>query len=179
MKYRGDRDNGHQLIGLFHVEQSAQGIRRRTGCNCNRDVAGMTDSNPSATPAAVCVRRRDPTDIPACVNDPTQAAGSRHPANSGWSAPSGRTGPTEWAWACASCVALESQSMTPLIKGSPSHRLCCFCGEDILTDGPDPCALRVSTRLERDQLWFCHAACFKRRLCDLPDLRSIFVPAHF
>jgi len=46
---------------------------------------------------------------------------------------------------------------------------CCFCGKQIKRNGTDPCRLTVSTANDRrQQVWFCHAVCFKSCLTDDP-----------
>lgn len=56
---------------------------------------------------------------------------------------------------------------------------CCFCGEDIPQSDTDPCRLEVTTSQGKWQVWFCHAACFKKRIFDSPALMGMLDPAHF
>jgi hypothetical protein len=43
----------------------------------------------------------------------------------------------------------------------------------------DPCWVRVETAEAKWQIWHCHAACFRERLVDLPEMPGFFEPAHF
>jgi len=63
----------------------------------------------------------------------------------------------------------------PEIKFGP----CCFCGNDIDEQPPDPCSVRVTTVDGKWQVWRCHAACFRARLAVLPEAPGLFEPAHF
>jgi hypothetical protein len=62
---------------------------------------------------------------------------------------------------------------------------CCFCGKSIEEhapeeNAPDPCRITVETAGGKWQVWFCHAACFRERLSNSPDLPLGFLdPAHF
>jgi hypothetical protein len=58
--------------------------------------------------------------------------------------------------------------------------LCCFCGRDIKEIDTDPCRLSVASAKAPDkwQVWFCHAACFKERLAEVPGAPGFFDPAH-
>ena len=56
---------------------------------------------------------------------------------------------------------------------------CCFCGLQIAATNTDPCRVTVETASKKWQLWFCHAACFKQRLTDSPELMGLFDPVHF
>jgi hypothetical protein len=56
---------------------------------------------------------------------------------------------------------------------------CCFCGKEIEGTEIDPCRVTVSTAKEEWQIWYCHGACFKERLIELPDSPAFFYPAHF
>ena len=56
---------------------------------------------------------------------------------------------------------------------------CCLCGEPIEKSEIDPCSLTVSTVKDKWQVWYCHAACFRIRLTDDPELRGLFDPVHF
>jgi hypothetical protein len=60
-----------------------------------------------------------------------------------------------------------------------SDYLCCFCGHQIEETNIDPCSVHVTTNERKDQLWFCHAACFRQRLTTDPEMAPIFEPAHF
>jgi hypothetical protein len=43
--------------------------------------------------------------------------------------------------------------------------MCCFCGQTVEQEYPDPCTLVVSTVKEGEwQQFYCHAACFRERL---------------
>jgi hypothetical protein len=45
--------------------------------------------------------------------------------------------------------------------------MCCFCGQLVEQEYPDPCTIVVSTVKEDGwQQWYCHAACFRERLAD-------------
>jgi len=46
----------------------------------------------------------------------------------------------------------------------------CMCGDSIAESGPDPCNLIVTTRDGRDQMWHCHAACFKEKRVSWPPI---------
>jgi hypothetical protein len=63
----------------------------------------------------------------------------------------------------------------PEIKFGP----CCFCGNDIGDQPPDPCSVRVATVDGKWQVWRCHAACFRERLAVLPEAPGLFEPAYF
>ena len=41
---------------------------------------------------------------------------------------------------------------------------CCFCGKDIQPSEIDPCRVTVETASGKWQVWFCHSACFRRRI---------------
>jgi hypothetical protein len=56
---------------------------------------------------------------------------------------------------------------------------CCFCGQPIDRLGADPCRVSVTTAAELWQVWYCHAACFRSRLANLPGAPGHFDPAHF
>ena len=56
---------------------------------------------------------------------------------------------------------------------------CCFCGLQIPDTAIEPCRLTVETAAGKWQMWVCHAACFKERLFDSPELMGMFEPAHF
>jgi hypothetical protein len=56
---------------------------------------------------------------------------------------------------------------------------CCFCGKAIEKHGQDPCSVTVHTAGGKWQAWFCHGACFRARLAELPDHPGFFEPAHF
>lgn len=56
---------------------------------------------------------------------------------------------------------------------------CCFCAQPISTTAVDPCSVTVSTRVDKWQVWHCHAACFKERLKGPPKAPDLFEPAHF
>jgi hypothetical protein len=59
------------------------------------------------------------------------------------------------------------------------HGICCFCAEKIARSATDPCRITVDTKGGKWQVWFCHGACFKDRLANLPDHPDFFSPAHF
>jgi hypothetical protein len=47
--------------------------------------------------------------------------------------------------------------------------MCCFCGERVEQEYPDPCTVVVSTPREGDSEWqqfYCHTDCFRERLVD-------------
>lgn len=46
---------------------------------------------------------------------------------------------------------------------------CCFCAKHIEKRGIDPCEITVETAGGKFQVWYCHGACFKTHLADLPD----------
>jgi hypothetical protein len=51
----------------------------------------------------------------------------------------------------------------------PFKVMCCFCGQAIEQEYPDPCTVIVSTVKEGEwQQWFCHADCFRDRLANVP-----------
>jgi hypothetical protein len=52
---------------------------------------------------------------------------------------------------------------------------CCFCGQPIDKTEIDPCSVTVETSGGNWQVWFSHAACFKKLLCRDWD----FEPQHF
>jgi len=52
--------------------------------------------------------------------------------------------------------------------------VCCFCSKPIETDSLDPCTLTISTHREGSQSWPCHAACYRKRLGDLPYGDALF-----
>jgi hypothetical protein len=56
---------------------------------------------------------------------------------------------------------------------------CCLCGLEIDEEGADPCRVTVETTAGKWQVWFCHGACFKLRLVDLPEAPGFFDPAYF
>jgi hypothetical protein len=56
---------------------------------------------------------------------------------------------------------------------------CCFCGEAVEKSGKDPCRVTVETDGGKWQVWTCHGACFRARLCELPEAPGLFEPAHF
>jgi len=56
---------------------------------------------------------------------------------------------------------------------------CCFCGADIVAQGPDPCTVTVETAQGKWQVCKAHGACFKARLAQLPEAPGLFDPAHF
>jgi hypothetical protein len=56
---------------------------------------------------------------------------------------------------------------------------CCFCAQPITPTTTDPCRVIVQTQEGKDQVWFCHSACFKERLQDPPEAPGLFEPAHF
>ena len=56
---------------------------------------------------------------------------------------------------------------------------CCFCGENIAPSDTDPCRVQVTVANGKWQVWSCHAKCFRDRLTQRPDLRSLLDPAHF
>jgi hypothetical protein len=39
--------------------------------------------------------------------------------------------------------------------------------------------VQITTSGQKWQVWFCHAACFKERLVNRPDLLGLLDPAHF
>jgi hypothetical protein len=47
---------------------------------------------------------------------------------------------------------------------------CCFCGDLIDKSDTDPCSVTVETVAQKWQVWYCHAACFRVRLSDRPEL---------
>ena len=53
---------------------------------------------------------------------------------------------------------------------------CCFCGDQIEPTAIDPCRVQVTTESGKWQVWYCHAACFKKRIVEHPMDLS---PAHF
>jgi len=56
---------------------------------------------------------------------------------------------------------------------------CCFCGNSIAQTEVNPCRLTVETGQGKSQTWFCHAACFKERLVQRPELLGLLDSAHF
>ena len=44
--------------------------------------------------------------------------------------------------------------------------LCCFCGKEIETRGPDPCKLIFHTSDHNSEYWKCHAQCFKANMVE-------------
>jgi hypothetical protein len=56
---------------------------------------------------------------------------------------------------------------------------CCFCGNVINAEGPDPLEVNVTTATGKWQVWWCHAACFKAQITDPPGAEGYFAPAHF
>jgi len=56
---------------------------------------------------------------------------------------------------------------------------CCFCGKDIAPTEIDPCNVQVTTQMDRWQMWFCHALCFKQRLAHMPPDGPDLEPAIF
>ena len=68
-----------------------------------------------------------------------------------------------------------SENIAATVEWGP----CCFCGDAIARTGPNPCRLTVETEQEKWQVWFCHAACFKARLVQRPELLGLLDPAHF
>ena len=54
---------------------------------------------------------------------------------------------------------------------------CPFCGKLIEESKTDPCQLTVKTKEGKQQVWSCHAECFKGKIVENPycDLS----PAHF
>lgn len=55
---------------------------------------------------------------------------------------------------------------------------CCFCGKHVEKQGIDPCEITVETAGGKFQVWYCHGACFKALLADLPDNHAeVFEPA--
>jgi hypothetical protein len=56
---------------------------------------------------------------------------------------------------------------------------CCFCAKEIAETEIDPCRVTVETQTGRWQMWTCHAACFKERLRNPPEMPDLFNPAHF
>ena len=55
-----------------------------------------------------------------------------------------------------------------------SDFLCCICGREIEQTKTDPCSIRVATTEGRDQLWFCHATCFRGTLTTDPAVAQNF-----
>jgi len=49
---------------------------------------------------------------------------------------------------------------------------CCFCGQSITRLGPDPCSLVINSNDGHDQLWHCHAGCFKAKIAKDPPILS-------
>jgi hypothetical protein len=70
---------------------------------------------------------------------------------------------------------LNLNEATPRVEWGP----CCFCGLTIDETETDPCSITVVTHAEKQQFWFCHAACFRGRLTDIPEAPGLFEPAHF
>jgi len=62
----------------------------------------------------------------------------------------------------------------PRIRWGP----CCFCAQQIADTAIDPCRVTVETSGGTVQWWYCHAACFKGRLANPPELIGMFEPAH-
>jgi len=56
---------------------------------------------------------------------------------------------------------------------------CCFCGTVIEKQGTDPCRITVETVTGKWQVWFCHGACFRQRLAEIPEAPGLFEPAYF
>jgi hypothetical protein len=56
---------------------------------------------------------------------------------------------------------------------------CCFCGLEIQPSDIDPCHVNISMANGKWQVWFCHAACFKKRIANPPDAPGLLDPAHF
>ncbi|MEI9476062.1 MAG: hypothetical protein WCO26_05765 [Deltaproteobacteria bacterium] len=52
---------------------------------------------------------------------------------------------------------------------------CCFCGQVVSETKVDPCRLTVENSRRLSQTWFCHAACFRRKIIGDPELE----PAYF
>ncbi len=57
--------------------------------------------------------------------------------------------------------------------------MCCFCGGDIAPSQVNPLRLEITTAENKSQYWFAHADCFKKALCDKPEIARIFTPAFF
>jgi len=53
-----------------------------------------------------------------------------------------------------------------------------FCGKQFEETALTLVRLRRNREQER-QTWFSHAACFRERLTDLPEMPGFFEPAHF
>jgi hypothetical protein len=70
-------------------------------------------------------------------------------------------------------------SDTPSVWDSGHWGPCCFCAKTIEPNAIDPCRIVVTTRADKWQVWFCHAACFKARLTHPPDAPGFLAPAHF
>jgi hypothetical protein len=52
--------------------------------------------------------------------------------------------------------------------------VCCFPGQDVEARSPDPCSLVVETATKGAwQLWYCHSACFRARLCYQPGFEPV------
>jgi len=71
--------------------------------------------------------------------------------------------------------AVESRKDKAIVEWGP----CCFCGEVIAKRDVNPCRLTVETEQGKWQTWFCHAACFRERLIQLPESPGFLDPAHF
>jgi hypothetical protein len=56
---------------------------------------------------------------------------------------------------------------------------CCFCGNDIESSEIDPCWVQVTTAKQQSEVWFCHAACFKKQIVNPPYAPGMLDPAHF
>jgi hypothetical protein len=69
----------------------------------------------------------------------------------------------------------QAENKAAIIQWGP----CCFCAEQIAHSKIDPCRLTVETEQGKWQTWFCHAACFKERLVQRPELLGFLDPAHF
>lgn len=57
--------------------------------------------------------------------------------------------------------------------------LCCFCSYEIERTKIDPCSVQVATREGKDQLWFCHAECFRGALTTESEVAALLKPVHF
>jgi len=56
---------------------------------------------------------------------------------------------------------------------------CCFCGKAIDEKKPDPCHLTIKANGGSNNLYSCHAECFKHALTKAPDLKGLFDPSDF
>jgi hypothetical protein len=59
----------------------------------------------------------------------------------------------------------------------PDGGPCCFCGEIVHCNGPDPTSVYVTTFEDNWQMWYCHWECFRQRLA--PNMKIDMAKSQF